>query len=143
MINVAGLPATSCGNINSETANQACFYGYSAQEACDVVGDTVYDICCVAANPSTPSDPNPSTPSDPLPSTPAAAPASTESSPSLGGISGGAIVVILAGVSFLVGLGFLAVRKSKSDIDTDFKETDSNENTNDEITGDDFVGASL
>jgi len=129
VINVAGLPATSCGNVNSETANQACLYGFSAQEACDVVGDTVYDICCVAAETGG--------------SAPVAAPASTESSPSSGGISGGAIVVILAGVSVLVGLGFLAVRKSKSDIDTDFKETESNENTNEETTGDDFVGASL
>jgi len=130
VINVAGFPATSCGNVNSEIPNQACFYSISAQEACDVVADTVYDICCVAGGGS-----------EPLPSTPVAAPASTESSSSSGGISGGAIVGILAGVSVLVGLGFLAVRKSKSDIDTDFKETESNENTNEETTGDEFVGA--
>merc|ERR1711933_605113 len=142
VVNIAGLPATACGAINYDTANKACLVsGYTRDRACEAMGNEAYDICCVADGNG--SGPSPSTPSDPLPSTPAAAPASTESSSSSGGISGGAIVGILAGVSFLVGLGFLAVRKSKSDIDTDFKETDSNENTNDETTGDDFVGASL
>merc|ERR1712224_852112 len=124
VVNIAGLPATACGAINADTANNACLYDYTRQQACESIGNVVYDICCVA-DPNAPSGPSPSTPSDPLPSTPAAAPASTESSSSSGGISTGAIVAILAG------LGFLAVRKSKSDIDTDFKETDSNENTND------------
>lgn len=118
VINYVGFPPESCGNAGFEIANTlACNYGVTPEEACKVAIPIVKETCCVGDGSQAPPASDTPEPPAPIDDNEPEYEYEIDTSPVVasGGISNGALVIIVVGsIVVVAGLVFLVFKTSKS-----------------------------